>query len=251
VIQVRWASGSRRSAWIMGKATLTTVASSTNMNCPKSTANSAYQRRRESLVVIVSIDMIVTVGVIILPGKTTPARLYCRSHPWPPAHSRHPISDQALPPRLCARAARVAGHFGEAAPHAGVLRDRGVLPQQTLCDLLHTTQNTVVAWLNELEEAGFIERTRDPEDRRKHNVVLTRAGQVAIERAERELVRLEDEVLTRSPRRTRPAPQADGESAGHTGPRRPVTFWCFLALRRRCGSRDRLQEAARVARRAT
>ncbi len=76
------------------------------------------------------------------------------------------------------------------------LRDRGVLPQQALCDLLHTTQNTVVAWLNELEAAGFIERTRDQEDRRKHNVMVTSLGLAAIERAERELARLEDEVLS-------------------------------------------------------
>ena len=76
------------------------------------------------------------------------------------------------------------------------LRDRGVLPQQLLCHVLHTTQNTVVAWLNELEEAGFIERMRDPDDRRKHNVVITRAGLLALERAERELLRLEEEVLS-------------------------------------------------------
>ena len=30
------------------------------------------------------------------------------------------------------------------------LRERGELPQQMLCDVLKTTQNTVVVWLNEL-----------------------------------------------------------------------------------------------------
>jgi DNA-binding MarR family transcriptional regulator len=75
------------------------------------------------------------------------------------------------------------------------LRDRGELPQQMLCDVLHTTQNTVVAWLNELEDAGFIERNRDPDDRRKHNVAITATGIAALDRAETELRRMEDDVL--------------------------------------------------------
>lgn len=75
------------------------------------------------------------------------------------------------------------------------LRDRGDLPQQMLCDVLRTSQNTVVMWLNELEEAGFISRVRDADDRRKHNVAITPAGTVALERAELEMRRLEDEAL--------------------------------------------------------
>jgi DNA-binding MarR family transcriptional regulator len=77
------------------------------------------------------------------------------------------------------------------------LRDRGELPQQMLCDVLRTSQNTVVMWLNELEEAGFITRVRDPDDRRKHNVAITPAGTGALERAELEMRRLEDEALSR------------------------------------------------------
>jgi MarR family transcriptional regulator, lower aerobic nicotinate degradation pathway regulator len=76
------------------------------------------------------------------------------------------------------------------------LRDRGALPQQMLCDVLRTSQNTVVMWLNELEEAGHITRVRDPDDRRKHNVAITPAGTVALERAELEVRRLEDEALS-------------------------------------------------------
>jgi DNA-binding MarR family transcriptional regulator len=75
------------------------------------------------------------------------------------------------------------------------LRDRGELPQQSLCDILHTTQNTVVAWLNELEEAGYVARIRDPDDRRKHNVAITDEGIAALDRAEAELRRIEDDVL--------------------------------------------------------
>lgn len=75
------------------------------------------------------------------------------------------------------------------------LRDQGELPQNTLCDMTRMTQNTVVTWLNELEEAGYVSRVRDPEDRRKHNVALTSLGAVVLERAETELRRLEDEAL--------------------------------------------------------
>jgi DNA-binding MarR family transcriptional regulator len=76
------------------------------------------------------------------------------------------------------------------------LRDHGELPQTTLCDMMRLTQNTVVTWLNELEDAGYVARIRDPEDRRKHNVAVTEKGSAALERAETELRRLEDEALS-------------------------------------------------------
>ncbi|MEO8707391.1 MAG: MarR family transcriptional regulator [Kofleriaceae bacterium] len=75
------------------------------------------------------------------------------------------------------------------------LRDQGELPQTMLCDMMNTTQNTVVTWLNELEDKGFVARLRDPDDRRKHNVAISKTGEVALERAEAELRRLEDDVL--------------------------------------------------------
>jgi len=75
------------------------------------------------------------------------------------------------------------------------LQQQGELPQTQLVELMHTTQNTVVTWLNELEELGYIARLRDPDDRRKHNVAITEKGEAALERAETELRRLEDEAL--------------------------------------------------------
>jgi DNA-binding MarR family transcriptional regulator len=75
------------------------------------------------------------------------------------------------------------------------LHDRGELPQQSLCEVLRTSQNTVVVWLNELEQAGYITRVRDSDDRRKHNVAITPAGTKALERGETEIRRLEDEAL--------------------------------------------------------
>ena len=142
----------------------------------------------------------VTVGVMIFDGKGIEAG-YIDERPMAPRAS--PPAGSAVP-HLTRLARRV--YFIADVERLGIslkqiyilasLRDGGALPQQSLCDLMHTTQNTVVAWLNELEEAGLVERLRDPEDRRKHNVVLTRAGALALDRAERELVRLEDEVLS-------------------------------------------------------
>jgi DNA-binding MarR family transcriptional regulator len=75
------------------------------------------------------------------------------------------------------------------------LREQGALPQTTLTDTMKLTQNTVVTWLNELEASGYIERNRDPADRRKHNVAITAKGLAGLDRAESELRKLEDDVL--------------------------------------------------------
>jgi DNA-binding MarR family transcriptional regulator len=56
--------------------------------------------------------------------------------------------------------------------------------------------NNCVLLLNELDDAGYIERRRDPQDRRRHIVEITPAGLAALEEAERKLETLEDEVLT-------------------------------------------------------
>ena len=50
--------------------------------------------------------------------------------------------------------------------------------------------------VSELEDLGYVSRIRDTEDRRKHNVALTPKGETALERAETELRRLEDETLS-------------------------------------------------------
>jgi MarR family transcriptional regulator, temperature-dependent positive regulator of motility len=77
------------------------------------------------------------------------------------------------------------------------LRDSGgALSQQSLCGAMHLDPNYVVLLLNEVEEAGYAERRRDPADRRRHIVELTPAGRRALERAEAGMQSVEDEVLS-------------------------------------------------------
>ena len=58
-----------------------------------------------------------------------------------------------------------------------LLRDFGEHSQAGLAAALGIDPTNVVALLNELESAGLIERRRSPEDRRRHTVVLTAAGE--------------------------------------------------------------------------
>jgi DNA-binding MarR family transcriptional regulator len=75
------------------------------------------------------------------------------------------------------------------------LRDQGETPQQELGEALHLDANNLVLLLNDLEDEGFVERRRNPSDRRRHIVEVTPAGKQALERAERALESVEDEVL--------------------------------------------------------
>ncbi len=75
------------------------------------------------------------------------------------------------------------------------LRDHDGCPQQELAEVLCTDANNVVLLLNELEDMGHISRVRDPLDRRRHLVELTKQGVLALTRAERAQETIEDEVL--------------------------------------------------------
>ena len=75
------------------------------------------------------------------------------------------------------------------------LDERGV-PQQRLAESLHMDENNLVLLLNGLEEAGSIARRRDPEDRRRHIVEITPGGKKVLERAERGMAKLEEELLS-------------------------------------------------------
>src|SRR4051812_18290847 len=57
--------------------------------------------------------------------------------------------------------------------------------QQELARLLNKAPAIVVAAVDDLEARGLVERTRDPADRRRTRVTLTKAGERALERADR------------------------------------------------------------------
>ncbi|HEU0189734.1 MAG TPA: MarR family winged helix-turn-helix transcriptional regulator [Mycobacterium sp.] len=64
-------------------------------------------------------------------------------------------------------------------PHAGILRAISAEPgrsQQALSAQLGLLPSRVVAYVDELEEHGYVERRRDPDDRRRHALYLTEAG---------------------------------------------------------------------------
>jgi DNA-binding MarR family transcriptional regulator len=68
--------------------------------------------------------------------------------------------------------------------------------QQQLCEALWLDPNNCVLLLNELEEMGYVERRRDPSDRRRHVVDITSEGRIALERAERAQEAIGDELLS-------------------------------------------------------
>ena len=67
--------------------------------------------------------------------------------------------------------------------------------QQQLCEALWLDPNNCVLLLNELEDMGYVERRRDPADRRRHMVELTDAGRAALDRAERAQESVGDEIF--------------------------------------------------------
>src|SRR5829696_872961 len=75
------------------------------------------------------------------------------------------------------------------------LHERSPSRQQDLCETLMLDANNCVLLLNELEEAGWTERRRDPEDRRRHVVELTDEGRAAWQRARDAQESLEGEIL--------------------------------------------------------
>jgi DNA-binding MarR family transcriptional regulator len=75
------------------------------------------------------------------------------------------------------------------------LGDHDGAPQHELVDALCMDAKNVVLLLNDLEDAGYLIRRRDLEDRRRHRVYITESGQQALERAASAQAQIEDDVL--------------------------------------------------------
>jgi DNA-binding MarR family transcriptional regulator len=75
------------------------------------------------------------------------------------------------------------------------LRDGGELTQQSLCGQMHLDPTNLVAILNELEERGYATRRRDPEDRRRHLVEVSKKGIAVIDKVSEVMDRVEDDLL--------------------------------------------------------
>jgi DNA-binding MarR family transcriptional regulator len=64
-------------------------------------------------------------------------------------------------------------------PHAGILRAISAAPgrsQQALSSQLQLLPSRVVAFVDDLEDRGYVERRPNPDDRRQYALYLTSAG---------------------------------------------------------------------------
>jgi DNA-binding MarR family transcriptional regulator len=75
------------------------------------------------------------------------------------------------------------------------LRDRGAMSQQALGAALDIDASNLVALLNDLEADGLISRRRDPEDRRRHVVEVSKRGAKLVDEVERAAAEVEDEFF--------------------------------------------------------
>ena len=113
---------------------------------------------------------------------------------------------QQWPTLLMIKLGRITMHrFSEALEPFGIrprhvaalieLRDRGELTQQSLCGQLHLDPTNLVAILNELEQRGYATRRRDPEDRRRHLVEVSKKGLAVIEKVSEVMDGVEADLL--------------------------------------------------------
>jgi DNA-binding MarR family transcriptional regulator len=83
-------------------------------------------------------------------------------------------------------------------PHAGILRAIAAesgRSQQALSGQLGLLPSRVVAYVDELEDRGYVERRRNPDDRRLHALYLTASGKKVMTKIG-ELGREHDRLLT-------------------------------------------------------
>lgn len=77
----------------------------------------------------------------------------------------------------------------------GLLHDHGALPQGELMRTMDVDPSILVTLLNPLEAEGLVTRERDPDDRRRHVVSVTSAGERRLDQASRAQKETEDELF--------------------------------------------------------
>src|SRR3954465_5395176 len=75
------------------------------------------------------------------------------------------------------------------------LRDSGQVTQQSPCGQLPLAPTNLVAILNELEQRGYATRRRDPEDRRRHIVEISKKGRAVLDKVSKVMDGVEDDLL--------------------------------------------------------
>jgi DNA-binding MarR family transcriptional regulator len=73
-----------------------------------------------------------------------------------------------------------------------LLDEHGCMTQRDLGEAMGVDPSILVGLLNPLEEEGLISRERDADDRRRHNISLTRKGRDRLKKIEREQAAAED-----------------------------------------------------------
>jgi DNA-binding MarR family transcriptional regulator len=106
--------------------------------------------------------------------------------------------------RLVTEAFHATGARGYHYRVLATLREFGPTSQVELGRRCSMDRSDVVAAVNELVEAGFVERGTDPVDRRRNTVTITRSGTRQLQRLDRALDAVQDELL---------APLTPGERA--------------------------------------
>jgi len=76
------------------------------------------------------------------------------------------------------------------------LEEFGPASQATLGRRTGIDRSDVVATVNELADQGLVERTRDPEDRRRNIITITPVGVQQLWRLDGVLAGIQDELLT-------------------------------------------------------
>lgn len=90
------------------------------------------------------------------------------------------------------------GEMGARGYHYRVLvalEQFGVASQAELGRRCNMDRSDIVATINELAGQGFVERTPDPDDRRRNLVTITTAGERHLHRLEQTLDRVQEDLL--------------------------------------------------------